>query len=145
MGGGVPIGAFLCNKKADVFKAGEHGSTFGGNPLVCAVAYAVTKYIIEYDVAGNAQRTGTHLGSCLAELKAKHSFIADVRGRGLLWAVEFKKDMAESVMLACIEKGLLVNKLKPNAIRLIPPLIITKKDVDEAVGILGEVLARQSG
>jgi len=145
MGGGVPIGAFLCNKKADVFKAGEHGSTFGGNPLVCAVAYAVSKYIIEYDVADNVQRTGTHLGACLAELKAKHGFIADVRGRGLLWAVEFKKDMAESVMLGCIEKGLLVNKLKPNAIRLIPPLVITKKDADEAVGILGEVLARQTG
>ncbi len=109
------------------------------------MAYAVTKYIIENDVPGNARRVGEYLGSRLAELKAKHGFIADVRGRGLLWAVEFEKDMAEAVMLGCIEKGLLVNKLKPNAIRLIPPLIITKKDVDEAVGILGEVLARQSG
>jgi len=145
MGGGVPIGAFLARKKADVFKVGEHGSTFGGNPLVCAVAYAVTKHIIENDVAGNARRVGEHLGSRLAKLKAKHVFIVDVRGRGLLWAVEFKKDMAEPVMLGCIEKGLLVNKLKPNAIRLIPPLIITKKDVDEATGILGDVLARQAG
>jgi acetylornithine/N-succinyldiaminopimelate aminotransferase len=142
MGGGVPIGAFLCKKKADVFKTGEHGSTFGGNPLVCAVACAVTKYIIENDVAGNARRVGQYLGSRLTKLKAKHGFIVEVRGRGLLWAVEFKKDMAEAVMLGCIEKGLLVNKLKPNAIRLIPPLIITKKDVNEAVGILGEVLAR---
>jgi acetylornithine/succinyldiaminopimelate/putrescine aminotransferase len=145
MGGGVPIGAFLAKKKADVFKVGEHGSTFGGNPLVCAVAFAVTKYIIENDVAGNARLVGEYLGSRLAKLKAKHRIIVDVRGRGLLWAIEFKKDMAEAVMLSCIEKGLLVNKLKPNAIRLIPPLIITKKDVDEAIGILGEVLARQSG
>jgi acetylornithine/N-succinyldiaminopimelate aminotransferase len=145
MGSGVPIGALLAKGKADVFKVGEHGSTFGGNPLVCAVAHAVMTYIIEYDVAGNAQRMGTYLGSWLAQLKVKHGFIADVRGRGLLWAVEFKEDVAEAVMLACIEKGLLVNKLKPNAIRLIPPLIITKKDVDEAVGILGEVLAGQAG
>ena len=145
MGGGVPIGAFLAKKKADVFKVGEHGSTFGGNPLVCAVAYAVTKHIIENDVAGNARLVGEHLGSRLADLKAKFGFIVEVRGRGLLWAIEFKKDMAEAVMLGCVEKGLLVNKLKPNAIRLIPPLIITKKDVDEAIGILREVLARQAG
>ena len=145
MGGGVPIGAFLAKKKADVFKVGEHGSTFGGNPLVCAVAFAVTKHIIENDVAGNARLVGERLGSRLAKLKAKHVFVVDVRGRGLLWAVEFKKDMAEPVMLGCIEKGLLVNKLKPNAIRLIPPLIITKNDVDEAIGILQEVLVRQPG
>lgn len=145
MGGGVPIGAFLCKKKADVFKAGEHGSTFGGNPLVCAVAYAVTNYIIENDVAGNARRVGEYLGTRLAGLKAKHGFIVDVRGRGLLWAIEFNKDMAEAVMLGCLEKGLLVNKLKANAIRLIPPLIITKKDVDEATVILQKVLARQGG
>jgi acetylornithine/N-succinyldiaminopimelate aminotransferase len=142
---GVPIGAFLAKKKADVFKVGEHGTTFGGNPLACAVAYAAMKYIIENDVAGNAQRVGTYLGSRLEDLKAKFGFIVEVRGRGLLWAIEFKKDMAEAVMLGCVEKGLLVNKLKPNAIRLIPPLIITKKDVDEATGILQEVLAKQAG
>ena len=135
----------LAKKKADVFKAGEHGSTFGGNPLVCAVAYAVTNYIIEYDVAGNAQRMGVYLGSCLEDLRAKHRFIVEVRGRGLLWAMQFDKDVAEAVMLGCIEKGLLVNKLKPNAIRMIPPLIITKKDVDEAARILDEVLAEQGG
>jgi acetylornithine/N-succinyldiaminopimelate aminotransferase len=142
---GVPIGAFLAKKKADVFKVGEHGTTFGGNPLTCAVACAVMKYIIENDVAGNARRVGEYLGSRLADLEAKFGFVVEVRGRGLLWAIEFKKDMAEAVMLGCVEKGLLVNKLKPNAIRLIPPLIITKKDVDEAIGILQEVLAKQAG
>jgi acetylornithine/N-succinyldiaminopimelate aminotransferase len=96
-------------------------------------------------VGGNARRVGQYLGSRLAKLKAKHSFVVEVRGRGLLWAMQFDKDMAESVMLGCIEKGLLVNKLKPNAIRMIPPLIITKKDVDEAAGILEKVLAKRSG
>lgn len=145
MGGGVPIGAFLCNKKADVFKAGEHGSTFGGNPLVCAVAYAVTRYIIENDVAGNARRVGEYLGSSLLKLKKEFKCIVDVRGRGLLVAIQFDRDMSESVMSGCMEKGLLVNKLKPNAIRLIPPLTINNKDVDEAVGIIREVLAGQAG
>jgi 4-aminobutyrate aminotransferase-like enzyme len=103
------------------------------------------RQVIRRTTSRNARRVGEYLGSRLAKLKAKHGFIVEVRGRGLLWAVEFKKDMAEAVMLGCIEKGLLVNKLKPNAIRMIPPLIITKKDVDEAMGILGEVLARQAG
>jgi len=138
---GVPIGAFLANKKADVFKVGEHGSTFGGNPLACMVAFATMKYIIDNDVPGNARRVGEYLGSSLLKLKKEFKCIVDVRGRGLLVAVQFNRDMAESVMLGCLEKGLLVNKLKPNAIRLIPPLIISEKDVDEAKRILGEVLA----
>lgn len=143
MGGGIPIGAFLAKSRADVFKAGDHGTTFGGNPLACAVSLAVMEYIIKYDVAGNAQRMGTYLASCLSELAAGFGSIVEVRGRGLLWAIEFERDMAEAVMLGCIEKGLLVNKLKPNAVRLIPPLIITKKDVDQAVTALREVLSGQ--
>jgi acetylornithine/N-succinyldiaminopimelate aminotransferase len=141
MGGGIPIGAFLAKSRADVFKAGDHGTTFGGNPLACAVSLAVMEYIIKYDVAGNAQRMGTYLASCLSELAAGFGSIVEVRGRGLLWAIEFERDMAEAVMLGCIEKGLLVNKLKPNAVRLIPPLIVAKRDVDQAVTALREVLS----
>ncbi len=142
MGGGVPIGAFLAKTRADVFKAGEHGTTFGGNPLACAVSHAVMEYVLKYDVVGNAQRMGTYLASCLSDLKAGCPSIVEVRGRGLLWAIEFDRDMGEAVMLGCIEKGLLVNKLKPNAVRLIPPLIITRQDVDQAVTALREVIVR---
>ena len=142
MGGGIPIGAFLAKSRADVFRAGDHGTTFGGNPLACAVSLAVMEYIIKYDVAGNAQRMGTYLASCLADLAAGCPSIVEVRGRGLLWAIEFDRDMAEAVMLGCIQKGLLVNKLKPNAVRLIPPLIITTEDVDQAVTTLREVIVR---
>ncbi len=144
MGGGVPIGAFLAKSKADVFKAGDHGTTFGGNPLACAVSHAVMEYIIKFDVVGNAQRMGAYLTSCLSEIKDGFPSIVEVRGRGLLWAIEFDREMAEAVMLGCIEKGLLVNKLKPNAVRMVPPLIITKKDVDQAVSILREVLSAQA-
>jgi acetylornithine/N-succinyldiaminopimelate aminotransferase len=141
LAGGVPIGAVLAKESCSVFVAGDHGSTFGGNPLACAVGYATMQYIIEKDIAGNADRIGQYLIQKLNELKKKRSIITDVRGRGLLVAVEFSSEIGQDVLMSCLEKGLLVNRVKPNAIRLMPPLIITEKDVDKAVGILDKVLA----
>jgi predicted acetylornithine/succinylornithine family transaminase len=143
LGGGVPIGALLAKERASVFSVGEHGSTFGGNPLVCAVSLAVLKFIIGNDVVGNVRRVGNYLRARLEELKAKFDFISEIRGKGLLLAVEFSLDIADEVVLACLKEGLLVNKVKPNALRFMPPLIITERDVDEAVGILDEVLSRR--
>jgi len=143
LGGGVPIGALLAKERASVFSVGEHGSTFGGNPLVCAVSLAVLKFIIGNDVVGNVRRVGNYLRARLEELKAKFDFITEIRGKGLLLAVEFSLDIADEVVLACLKEGLLVNKVKPNALRFMPPLIITERDVDEAVGILDEVLSRR--
>ncbi len=142
MAGGVPIGAILAKEKADVFEPGEHGSTFGGNPLACAVAHAVMGFIIEQDIPGNAQRVGQYLTAKLNELKSRYKFITEVRGQGLLQAIEFNSDIAENVVMACLERGLLVNRVKPNAIRFMPPLIITENDVDQAAQILREVLAK---
>jgi acetylornithine/N-succinyldiaminopimelate aminotransferase len=141
LAGGVPIGAFLAKENASVFAPGDHGGTFGGNPLVCAVGYAVMKYIIANDIAGHAARVGKYLIERLEELKKKHSFITDVRGRGLLLAIEFNSEIGQRVLMACLENGLLVNKVKPNAIRLMPPLIIGNKEVDEAVAILDKVFS----
>ena len=138
---GVPIGVVMAKKKADVFKAGEHGSTFGGNPLACAAAYAAVKFIIENDVTGNAERVGQYLNKRLEELKKEFDFIVEVRGRGFLQAMQFNKDIADGVVMACLQKGLLVNRVKPNALRFIPPLIIGEKEVDRAMEILQEVLA----
>jgi acetylornithine/N-succinyldiaminopimelate aminotransferase len=138
---GVPIGAFLAKERASVFVPGDHGSTFGGNPLTCAVAYATLKYIIDHDIPGNARRVGEHLLAGLKRLKEKYHFVTDVRGRGLLVAMQFNADIAQSVLMACLEKGLLVNRVKPNAIRLIPPLIIGNKEVDEALDILDKALS----
>jgi acetylornithine/N-succinyldiaminopimelate aminotransferase len=138
---GVPIGVVMARNKADVFQPGEHGSTFGGNPLACAAAYATLKYIIDNDVPGNVDRVGRYLDARLKALKSRFDFIVDVRGRGLLKAVEFSMDMAESVLMACLDRGLLVNKVKPNTLRFIPPLIVGQPEVDRAVGILEEVLA----
>jgi len=145
LGSGLPVGAILSKDAASVFVTGEHGSTFGGNPLVCAAAYATVKFILDNDIAGDARRVGEYLLSGLEELKQKFSFITDVRGRGLLVAVEFNSDIGASLLTACLEKGLLVNRVKPNALRLMPPLIISNADVDEALSILDGVLSDIDG
>jgi len=144
LGGGVPIGAFLAKERASVFVAGEHGATFGGNPLVCAVGLAALKFIIDNDIPGKARQMGRYFVSGLEKLKAKFGFVAEVRGRGLLLALGFTGDIAEEVVLACLEEGLLVNQVKPNALRFMPPLTITEKDVDEALGILETVFSRRA-
>jgi len=138
---GVPIGAILAREKASVFTPGEHGSTFGGNPLACAAGYATLKFIIDNDIPANARVTGQYLMDRLEGLKEKFPFITGMRGRGLLVALEFNSDIAGAVVMACLERGLLVNRLKPNALRFMPPLIIGRGEVDRAVDILEGVLA----
>jgi len=138
---GVPIGALLAKDKASVFTPGEHGSTFGGNPLACAAAYATVKFIIENNVAENARKVGQYLASGLEKMRQKFPFITEVRGRGLLLAMEFDSDIASQVLTACLKEGFLVNRVKPNALRFMPPLIIGKEEVDEALSILDKVLS----
>jgi len=141
LGSGVPVGAFMAKDSCAVFAAGEHGSTFGGNALTSAAAYATVKYVIDNDIPGNVKRVGQYLMDGLKKLKDKYPFVTEVRGRGLLVAMEFDSDIGAEVLTACLERGLLVNRVKPNAIRLIPPLIIGNSDVDEALGILDKVLS----
>jgi acetylornithine aminotransferase/acetylornithine/N-succinyldiaminopimelate aminotransferase len=138
---GIPIGAILARERASVFSVGEHGSTFGGNPVACVAGYATLKFIIDNNIAENARLMGQHLATGLEELKQKYDFTTDVRGLGLLQAMEFNSDIAETLMLTCLENGLLVNKLKDNALRFMPPLIINKDEVNEALGILDKALS----
>jgi len=138
---GVPIGAILAKDEASVFTPGEHGSTFGGNPLACAAGYATVKFIIDNNIAGNADEVGRYLASGLEKLKQKYQFITDVRGRGLLLAMEFDSDIAQSLVMACLDSGLLVNRLKPNALRFMPPLIIGNEEADQALRILDKALS----
>ena len=141
LGSGVPIGAFMAKDRASVFAPGDHGSTFGGNPLACAAGYATLRFIIDNDIAGNVERVGSYFITGLKGLKQKFDFITDVRGCGLLVAMEFSSDIAQSVTMACLDGGLLVNRLKPNALRFMPPLIIGNEEVDEALGILDKALS----
>ncbi|MCL2140082.1 MAG: aspartate aminotransferase family protein [Dehalococcoidia bacterium] len=142
LAGGVPIGAILTSEKASVFAKGEHGSTFGGNPLACAAGYAVLQYIIKHDLASHAQEMGTRLVDGLIKLQQEFPLISDVRGKGLLVGLQFEKDCAKEVMLACLDMGLLVNNLKPNMLRLIPPLIVQEADINKALGILRRALIK---
>ena len=141
LGGGIPIGAVLAKERAAVFVPGDHNATFGGNPVTSAAACATLKYIIDNDVVGNVKKVGKYLMGKLEGLKKKYSFITEVRGRGLLVAIEFNGEIAQNILTACLEKGLLVNKVKTTAIRLVPPLIIGNKEVDKAVSILDKVFS----
>jgi len=140
LGGGIPIGAFLAKDSACAFDPGDHGSTFGGNPLTCAAAHASTKYLIDNNVAENSAKMGEYLGEGLKRLQADYEFITDVRGMGLIWAVEFDSELTPEVIPACNEAGILMNPMRPNAIRLMPVLTITKEEIDEALARLNEGL-----
>jgi acetylornithine/N-succinyldiaminopimelate aminotransferase len=143
LGGGVPIGVFLAKERASVFAPGEHGSTFGGNPLVCAAGTATLKFIIDNNIPDKVKKLGQYFIAGLEKLKAKFNFITDIRGRGLLLAFNFTDNIAQDVVMECLKESLLVNAVKPNALRFMPPLIITEKDVDEALRILEKVLVRR--
>jgi acetylornithine/N-succinyldiaminopimelate aminotransferase len=144
LAGGVPIGAILAKEKASVFVPGEHGSTFGGNPLACAAGYATVKFVIDNNIAGRVKEVGGYLIDRLEKMKPNYPAITDVRGRGLLVAIEFSDEIAQSLVTDCLERGLLVNKLRPNALRFMPPLIIGRKEVDEALAILDKALGFES-
>jgi acetylornithine/N-succinyldiaminopimelate aminotransferase len=144
LGSGVPVGAFLAKEDFSLFSPGDHGSTFGGNPLVCAAAYATVKYIIDNGLPERVKQLGRYFIAKLESLKQEFEFITQVRGRGLLIALEFDSEIAEDLAIACLKKGLLVNKVKPNALRFIPPLIITEREVDKAISILQDVLAEKA-
>ena len=140
LGSGIPIGAFLAKERASVFVPGEHGSTFGGSPLACAAAYATVKYVLANDIPGKVKQVGKYFIDKLESLKQQFNFITQVRGRGLLLALEFNDEIAKEIALTCLGKGLLVNVVKPTTLRFMPPLIITEKEVDEAISILEDTL-----
>jgi acetylornithine/N-succinyldiaminopimelate aminotransferase len=139
--GGVAIGVILAKEKTAVFAPGDHGTTFGGNPLACAAGYAVTKYIIDRNIPGHAEKMGRYLTAQLGQLKAKYPVIKDVRGCGLLIGLEFHRDIAERVMYACLERGLVINHLKADLLRVIPPLIIRPSEIDDGLRILEAAIA----
>ena len=140
LGGGIPIGAIMAKKAASAFEPGDHGSTFSGNPLATGVALANMRYILENDVVGNARRVGERLKSQLEGLAAKHEMATEVRGMGLLLALALSSDAAGQIVNECRDNGLLVNPVRPNAVRMIPPLIVTNAEADKAISILDAAL-----
>ncbi|MDR7544047.1 MAG: acetylornithine transaminase [Armatimonadota bacterium] len=139
LGGGVPIGALLVKEQAAALEPGDHGSTFGGNPLAAAAALAVLQTVVEDRLPEHAAAMGERLMAGLGALVEK-GLAGAVRGRGLLVGLELHGEAAP-VVDAAREAGLLVNAVQPKALRLAPPLIVQANEVDQAVGILERVLS----
>ena len=132
LGGGVPIGACLAAPRADVFEPGDHGSTFGGQPLACTAALATLEVIESQRLVEHAAEVGELLHDSLAQVPG----ISTVRGRGMMQAVVFNEPQAKTVQNRCLEAGLVVNAVDDHVLRLVPPLIMTADDVEKAVEIL---------
>jgi predicted acetylornithine/succinylornithine family transaminase len=142
LGGGVPIGAVLAKDPAAVFEPGDHGSTFGGNPLMCAVAHAVVTYILENDVLGNVNRVGAYLKQGLEQLAREQPLIQLVRGDGLLLAIELTAERAPDIVRLGIEEGVLINATGPTTIRLAPPLTLSQAEAQEALDKIRKAISR---
>jgi len=135
LGGGVPIGACLASPKADVFEPGDHGSTFGGNPLACSAALAVLHVIERDGLVGHAAEMGEVLHGAIHGLGVK-----EVRGVGLMQAMEFGEPRAKAFQQACLDARLVVNAVDEHSIRFVPPLIVTAEQIDQAQHTMQQVL-----
>ncbi len=137
IGCGVPVGAFMMTERVaqQSLTSGDHGTTYGGNPLACAAISKVIDLFDEQDILANVNETGAYLYEKLDELAAKHDHIKAHRGVGLMQGLECDMPVSEIINRA-IEKGLLLINAGTNIIRFIPPLIVTKTDVDNMIGIV---------
>ena len=127
LGGGFPIAAVLAAPKADVFEPGDHGSTFGGNPLACSVALTVLDVIEREHLVEHAAEMGDLLGQVVDDLGQQNP-----RGLGLMRAFTFAEPVAKAFQNKCIENGVLVNATDDNTVRMVPPLIIGAADIEQA-------------
>jgi acetylornithine/N-succinyldiaminopimelate aminotransferase len=141
LGGGVPIGAMLAKNSCAVFEPGDHGSTFGGNALVTAAGAYVVRQLVEGGVLQNVNERGEQLERRLAGLEDRSPLVAGQRGVGLIRGLVLTQDIAADVATKAMAKGLLVNPVRPNVIRFLPPLNVTAEEIDEAVDIIDAALA----
>ncbi|ADG81237.1 acetylornithine transaminase [Thermincola potens] len=139
--GGFPMGALLATDKvAECFQPGDHASTFGGNPLAAAAGCAAVSILADKDFLVEVAEKGAYFEQKLHRLKDKYSFITDVRGKGLILGLGITVD-GKSIVDGCLQKGLIINCVGSNVLRFIPPLIITKQNIDDAVNIIDEVMS----
>lgn len=136
--GGLPLGVTIAKKYLDVFRPGDHGSTFGGNPVACAAALAVLE-ILDKKFLENVENTGKYFIRQLKQLKKEFATIKEVRGKGLLVGMELTVPGKEIVEL-CLKKGLVINCTQDKVLRFLPPLTINKNDIDKAIKILKDCL-----
>ena len=138
LGGGIPIGAMLASiEVAGGFAPGDHASTFGGNPLATAAACKVIDLISDPDFLKQVEESGRYLQECLSQITDER--IVGIRGRGLMVGMEFNIDVKELIGL-CMEQGLLLLNAGPRVLRFVPPLNISKNEINQGVAILKEAL-----
>ena len=146
LGGGVPVGAVLASAGlATTLRPGDHGSTFGGNPLAMSAVVAVQRALLEDGVLENAAAMSQVLGEELQKLVDEYACVTGVRGLGLLLALQLDESTrAGAVVSRCLELGLILNAVRPDAIRFAPPLVVGRDDVAEAIAILRQALSEQA-
>lgn len=146
LGNGLPIGACVARGPwAGAYRPGDHGTTTGGSPLVCAASLAVLETLQSENLVDHARITGEYLKRRLEALTEAHEQAVTVRGTGLLLALQLSSDRAREVVLTCLKKGLLVNDVNASSVRLCPPLIVTQEHCAQAVDILEEAITRLNG
>jgi acetylornithine/N-succinyldiaminopimelate aminotransferase len=140
LGGGVPIGAALVSQEvADTISFGDHGTTYGGNLLACRAGLVVLDELVGGGLLAHIGRVGQHFESRLRAMAARHPIVKDVRGKGLMWGIELSRD-AGPIVPAGLERGVVVNRTAETVVRLLPPLVITEAEIDEALGRLDAAL-----
>jgi acetylornithine/N-succinyldiaminopimelate aminotransferase len=140
IGGGVPLSAFLAKEHAAVFTPGDHGSTYGGEPLTTRVGYEVMRYIIDNDLPAQVAQKGTIVERRLQSLLDRCAIVTDVRGVGLMWAVQFSSDIGEKITNDALAAGVIVNNVRPNAVRIVPPLTVSEDELERGLAIIEQVI-----
>ena len=141
LGAGAPLGAFLCKQEFSVLEPGDHGSTFGGNALTTAAGWAGAKVLVDENIPAKAAKAGAYMTGKLNALREKHPFVKQVRGMGLLIGFEMADNRSAAVMQECEKNGLLVNSVRPNTIRFMPPLTVSNEEIERAVDIFDRALS----
>jgi acetylornithine/N-succinyldiaminopimelate aminotransferase len=145
LGSGVPIGAALVSQEvADTISFGDHGTTYGGNLLACRAALVVLDELVGGGLLAQIGRVGKHFEARLRGLAARHAIIKEIRGAGLMWGMELSRD-AGAIVPAGLERGVVVNRTAETVVRLLPPLVITQPEVDEALDRLDAALGAVGG
>ncbi|MBE3101459.1 MAG: aspartate aminotransferase family protein [Firmicutes bacterium] len=146
LGGGVPIGAIVAKgDAAEVFEPGDHGSTFGGNPLACSAGLAVLSTVLEKDFLKSCAEKGNLFKEGLSRLKEKFQFIKDVRGQGLILGMELdEKTSGKVIVKKALNKGFIINCAGHNTLRFVPPLIIQENEIQRLLSTLHEIFLEES-
>jgi len=141
IGGGVPLAALLATEKASCFEHGDQGGTFNGNPLMCAAGLAVLEQVSEGEFLKSVVDAGLYLESELQKLSARHG-LGDVRGRGLLLALDLKLPIGAAIVAQALEAGVLLNSPQPDALRFMPALNVTREEIAQMIDCLDVILTK---